>query len=88
MAAVEPARAPVGVFGEPLRPYRPGIEAPTQSIGGPVQNKAKPWLALRNDETSAQWQDRLSHTCWKCGTFIVDRDALDQHENEHTNDAG
>jgi hypothetical protein len=71
------------VFGEPRRPYRPVIESPVRPVGGPTLDKSRPWLALRDGETALEWHQRVAHTCWKCGTFIVDPAALDAHESEH-----
>jgi hypothetical protein len=62
-------------------PYEPRI-GPDQ-IGVPVVDKARPWLALRTGESLPEWHTRMSHTCWRCGAYIVDNAALDQHEDTH-----
>lgn len=53
-------------------------------IGAPVDDdKAHPWRALRPFETRIEWQERMSHTCWRCDYFDEDNEALDAHEAEH-----
>lgn len=53
-------------------------------LGGPVNDKTKPWLALRDGETELQWHIRMSKTCWRCGHFETDSKTLDKHEQEHS----
>lgn len=50
---------------------------------GPVDDKSRPWLALRAGESIREWHERLSRTCWRCGEYILDRKALDRHEAGH-----
>jgi hypothetical protein len=42
----------------------------------------KPWLKRRPGETKAQYDYRIHHSCYNCGTFIVDTQALNLHEDE------
>lgn len=42
----------------------------------------KPWLNRRAGETQAQHDHRISHSCYNCGAFIVDMEALNRHEDE------
>lgn len=66
------------------KPYVPmaHVNAPG-AVGGPRDDPARPWLALREGETTAQWHRRIHSTCYHCGAFIVDSKALDTHENAH-----
>lgn len=55
----------------------------SQSADGQDDGKErKPWLTRRAGEARAQYDHRISHSCFNCGTFIVDRNALDLHEDE------
>lgn len=38
------------------------------------------WRIQRPDETTLQYQDRLSHSCWMCGHYERDMAKLDEHE--------
>lgn len=43
----------------------------------------RPWLQRRDGETAREFRSRLNHTCYSCGVFMVDMDALDAHEETH-----
>jgi hypothetical protein len=62
-------------------PYVPRTAAGV--IAGPVEDKSRPWLALRPRETKAEWHERTSHSCWRCGRYEPDNAALDAHEAAH-----
>ena len=42
----------------------------------------KPWLKRHSGETKSEYDYRTSHSCYNCGTFIVDTDALNRHEDQ------
>jgi hypothetical protein len=46
--------------------------------------EAGAWRHPLPGETTAQYQDRLSHSCYRCGVHIRDMDALDAHEQACT----
>jgi hypothetical protein len=63
--------------------YRPRIV--DNFVGGPTDAPPRPWMALRTGETNDQWHRRMSHTCWRCGHYDEDNEALDRHEeSEHS----
>lgn len=68
--------------GSDPAPYRPFVK-PAGGIGGPVDDPARPWLALRPGETERERHTRLSKTCYHCGVFMMDSAVLDVHEAEH-----
>lgn len=43
----------------------------------------RPWLRRREGETALEHRERLSHTCYACGVYMVDMSALDAHEETH-----
>jgi hypothetical protein len=58
---------------------------PPDSRPAPTRKKVdprKPWLKRRPGETKAQYDHRIHHSCFNCGTFIVDTQALNVHEDE------
>lgn len=57
-------------------PYVP----PQQGQVLPDRAYLKPWQHRRPGETTEQFQDRTSHSCWKCGREIRDMATLDTHE--------
>lgn len=74
---------PTGLFGVPRQPYQPPDTPQKSQVGAPRNEKSRPWLALRDGETLREWYGRMSHTCWRCGNYNEDSDALDEHEAEH-----
>jgi hypothetical protein len=70
----------------PVRPFTNAIPAPNVPPDEPPTNNdnraRKPWLNRRPDETKEQYDFRISRSCYNCGTFIVDGEALNRHEDE------
>lgn len=68
-----------------VKPYRPPDLTPPghRRHGEPKAENPKPWMALRPGETERQWQHRVNHSCYRCGHFEEDSEALDLHESEH-----
>lgn len=64
------------------KPYRPP-GAPKHVGTPPEADKLRPWMALKDGETEREWHQRMSHTCYDCGAFIVDTRLLNLHESEH-----
>lgn len=64
-------------MSEPRRYVPPDSEPPAPDP--PVQNR-KPWMSRRKGETAKQHADRVAHSCYRCGTYIVDLAALALHE--------
>ncbi len=72
--------APVEPVTNVVAPY-----VPPDSRPGRIRNESDPrkaWLKRRQSETEAQYDYRISHSCYNCGTFIVDKQALNLHEDE------
>jgi hypothetical protein len=44
----------------------------------------KPWLLRKEGELPHQHVHRLYHTCYHCGVYLEDMQALDTHENGHS----
>jgi hypothetical protein len=42
---------------------------------------AKTWMRRRAGETDAQRADRLAHSCYRCGWYSEDPQALARHED-------
>ena len=54
-----------------------------RQVGVPITDPSRPWLGLRDDETPAEWGQRVSHSCYRCGQYDEDMIALDAHESAH-----
>ena len=48
----------------------------------PGAGKRKPWLKQRAGETKEQFDHRTSHSCYNCGTYIANGAALNDHEDQ------
>lgn len=77
----------VGGSGGPP-PYVPPDVLPPRGpdvwpADSPEVIERKPWLQRRTEETSVDYDFRISHSCYNCGMFIVDSAALNQHEDQH-----
>lgn len=75
-------------FGPPIQPgpdeYAPYIPPETkhaESKPHPGEDR-RPWLKQRGDEDRQQYDFRISHSCYNCGTFIVDKNLLNVHEDQ------
>lgn len=68
------------------KPYTPRLEGapPPASDDGPVVAIQKPWLLRKEGELPHQHVHRLYHTCYHCGVYLEDMQALDIHENGHS----
>lgn len=56
---------------------------PNKNAKQPPPPSKRPWLARKTTETEPQRQQRLNRTCYHCGVYIADGDALDAHEASH-----
>lgn len=66
------------------KPYVPNVQPPEQrGLTAVPYPPVKPWMARQEGELPHEHMARLSHTCYHCGVYIVDGDALDAHEAEH-----
>jgi hypothetical protein len=59
-------------------PYIPPDTRPPQTEN---PSKRKPWLNQREAETQAEYNHRTSHSCYNCGQYISDREELNEHED-------
>jgi hypothetical protein len=46
-----------------------------------MSNAVKPHMKRRPGETIEQWNHRIAHSCYRCGTYIEHKDVLNQHED-------
>lgn len=42
----------------------------------------QPWMTQRNNETVQEWQRRINHTCYLCGTWFPTLQGCDAHEQK------
>lgn len=63
------------------QPYVPLAQVMTLPAPAPP---GKPWMARRAGETPQAHLSRLFHTCYFCGVYLEDMQALDIHENGHS----
>lgn len=62
------------------RPYVPPFAQPPKPAED--ASERRPWLKQRDGETQAEYDHRISHSCYNCGRYIKDRDKLNQHEDQ------
>ncbi|OLF17946.1 hypothetical protein [Actinophytocola xanthii] len=46
-----------------------------------AEARLKPWQQRREGESLREWEQRLHHTCYRCGHVEADATTLDVHEN-------
>jgi hypothetical protein len=64
------------------RPYRPCVV--TRAVLRSAQSEpSKPWMRQRPDESFDQWRHRVYRTCYHCGEYNDDLEALKRHEDAH-----
>jgi len=73
----QPAGQPVSDSPRPYVP--PDVVAPRRCSNEAAR---KPWLTRREGETKAQYDWRISHSCYNCGTVIADDALLNGHEDD------
>lgn len=64
-----------------VKPYMPPEIKRDQPKPPRDENILKPWLAQRDNETQKDHAWRVAHSCYNCGTVIVDQSVLDRHED-------
>ncbi len=62
------------------KPYSPPDTQPPRITE--EASERRPWLKRRDGETQEDYDHRTSHSCYNCGQYISDREALNRHEDE------
>lgn len=61
------------------KPYVPPGTRQAQS--NVVPESLKPWMARRDNETRREYDWRVNHSCYNCGTVIAEMADLALHED-------